>query len=117
MAAFQSNLMLTSSGYRLPDGTVFTNGDIGSYWSATADGNGNAKVFSFDNNLQCSSCISVPRQWIFVQVRETIAEYFVLHLRAGEHLAGFFNDIPDQSRAVQIKFYRLSGGKPFDFPP
>jgi hypothetical protein len=49
IGAFQSNLKLTSSGYRLShDGFVYRNGDIGYYWTSGAD-NSNAKVFFFDN--------------------------------------------------------------------
>jgi hypothetical protein len=49
-AAFQSNLKLTSAGYRFsPGGFVFTNGDIGYYWTSAALDNSKARVFFFDN--------------------------------------------------------------------
>jgi hypothetical protein len=44
MAAFQSNLKLTSSGNR-----GFQNGDIGYYWTSNAANNSYARVFFFDN--------------------------------------------------------------------
>lgn len=50
MAAFQSNLKLTSAGYRLSNGGfVFTNGDIGYYWTSNSADNSKAKVFFFDD--------------------------------------------------------------------
>ena len=50
IAAYMSNLKLPSSGYRAIDGGfVYTNGDIGYYWSSTAAANSNAKVLFFDN--------------------------------------------------------------------
>lgn len=51
IGAFQSNLKLPSSGYRLSyDGGVYTNGDIGYFWTSNAADNSNAKVFFFDIN-------------------------------------------------------------------
>lgn len=51
LAAFQSNLKLPASGYRLSyDGGVYAyNGDIGYYWTSAAADNSYAKVFFFDN--------------------------------------------------------------------
>jgi hypothetical protein len=50
LAAFGSNLKLTTSGYRYSnDGFFYPVGDIGYYWTSTAVDNSNAKVFFFDN--------------------------------------------------------------------
>lgn len=63
MAAFQSNLKLTSSGYRHSNGGfVFTNGDIGYYWTGNAANNSYAKVFSFDNNYNAEVTLSQRAQ-------------------------------------------------------
>jgi hypothetical protein len=51
IGAAQSNLKLPASGFRYIDGGLIAyNSEIGYYWSSTADANGNAKVFFFDNN-------------------------------------------------------------------
>lgn len=52
IGAAQSNLKLPASGYRyaVDGGVIAYNADIGYYWTSTADNNGNAKVFFFDNN-------------------------------------------------------------------
>ena len=59
-AAFMSNLMLTSSGYR-DGGYIWNNGDAGFYWTGSADNNGNAKVFSFDDNTYNATVTPSPR--------------------------------------------------------
>jgi uncharacterized protein (TIGR02145 family) len=59
ISAFQSNLKLPSSGYRLSnDGFVYPNGDIGYYWTSTAATNSNAKVFFFDNVYNAGNTIA-----------------------------------------------------------
>jgi len=50
IAAFSSNLLLTSAGYRDVGGYVYPNSDVGYYWTSTAADNGMAKVFFFDVN-------------------------------------------------------------------
>jgi uncharacterized protein (TIGR02145 family) len=62
MNAYQTNLKLPASGYRLGyDGMVFQNGDNGHYWTSTAAGNSLAKVFTYDDNSYDATTISQQR--------------------------------------------------------
>jgi uncharacterized protein (TIGR02145 family) len=59
ISAFQSNLKLPASGYRLSyDGGVYQNGDIGYYWTNAAADNSYAKVFFFDNVYNAATTTS-----------------------------------------------------------
>lgn len=58
LAAFDSNLKLTSSGHRFWP----YNGDIGYYWTSAAADNSYAKVFFFDNLYNAGVTISERKQ-------------------------------------------------------
>jgi hypothetical protein len=60
LAAYDSNLKLTSAGYRysLDGGVIYENGDVGYYWTSTAADNSNAKVFFFDVNYNAGVVVS-----------------------------------------------------------
>ena len=62
MAAFQSNLKLTGSGFRDSyGGFVFRNGDNSNYWSGTAANNSYAMVLNIDNNTYAATIVGSER--------------------------------------------------------
>jgi hypothetical protein len=62
MNAYQSNLKLPASGYRLSyDGMVFQNGDNGNYWTSDAASNSFAKLFTYDDHTYDATTRPAPR--------------------------------------------------------